>query len=129
MFSKDFYLTNVLYIPDFSFNLNSVISLIRQLQCILLLMDNVCLIQKKNFLRKIGLTKIIGGLYIYQYDQAQPFIKSVMAVSNVSPNNCYNKDFRDEDLWHYRLGYLSFNRLNELQKLFIGIKCNKIVKP
>src|SRR2546428_28517 len=52
-----------------------------------------------------------------------------MAVSSIKFSHQYERQFEEDDIWHYRLGHLSMNRLLTLQKSVPIIKCNKAAKP
>ncbi|XP_014523577.1 uncharacterized protein LOC106779879 [Vigna radiata var. radiata] len=65
-FSKDFVIFNVLYIPNFSFNLISVQSLIKDLDCRLTFSSKGCQIRKNSTLKMIGSANSHKGLYYLQ---------------------------------------------------------------
>jgi hypothetical protein len=60
--SEHLILTNVLYVPSFSFNLISVAKLIKQLKCCLILINNYCFIQNLVKWRTIGVGEEKDGL-------------------------------------------------------------------
>jgi len=68
-FSLTFYLTNVLYVPHFSFNLNSVSQLIKILNCKLIFSSLGCDIQDSQSNATIGSANHAGGLYFYKHVQ------------------------------------------------------------
>ncbi|KAF1875882.1 hypothetical protein Lal_00006513, partial [Lupinus albus] len=63
MFSNCFYLTNVYYIPEFSFNLISVSKLTNRLNCFLTFCKTNCKIQEEITLKMIGAAEENRGLY------------------------------------------------------------------
>ncbi|XP_014500575.1 uncharacterized protein LOC106761528 [Vigna radiata var. radiata] len=65
-FSENFIIFNVLYIPEFSFNLISVQSLTRDLNCVLTFSSKSCQIQDSSTLKMIGHAKVLKGLYYLQ---------------------------------------------------------------
>jgi len=52
--NQDHVLDNVLYIPNFTFNLLSVVKLIDNLSCVIIFYSNGCHIKDKNSLKVIG---------------------------------------------------------------------------
>lgn len=63
-FSDQVYLTDVLYIPSFTFNLISVSKLIVNLHCCLNFHPIGCSIQDNSFMRTIGAAELRASLYI-----------------------------------------------------------------
>ncbi|XP_014489819.1 uncharacterized protein LOC106752622 [Vigna radiata var. radiata] len=96
-FSKDFIIFNVLYIPDFCFNLISVQSLIKDLDCNLTFSSKTCQIRENHTLKMIGCADSWEGVY---YLQAFP--KPDQRYTLKSTFSCKNVDV---SLWHYRLGH------------------------
>ncbi|XP_057984436.1 uncharacterized protein LOC131169285 [Hevea brasiliensis] len=80
-FSSSLVLYNVLYIPQFKFNLISVSKLTSSLPCELIFRNDQCSIQNLNTSRKFGLAKVHGGLYAL-INPAQPS-PNVMSFVNV----------------------------------------------
>jgi len=97
-FSKKFMIFNVLYILEFSFNLISVQSLIKDLNCRLIFSDEHCQIQHNTSYMKIGRASMLKGLY---YLDDCPHISEDHLSFNIALN-C-SKD--NIDVWHYRLGH------------------------
>jgi len=62
-FTNDFIIYNVLYIPDFSFNLIYVQSLIKDLNCRLIFSNEHCQIQNNTSYKTIGRASMLKGLY------------------------------------------------------------------
>jgi len=102
-YSPTFYLTNVLYVPNFSFNLISVSQLIKTLNCKHIFSSLGCDIQDSQSNAMIGLANHAGGLYFYK-----PIQTHDNNISLLSLNNCNVKNI---NLWHSKLGHLSNYRL------------------
>jgi hypothetical protein len=96
----------VLYLPDFNVNLMSVSRLAKQHACVISFENDLCIIQEKATMRKIGLAKQLDGLYYWKLRQVSSLVRSNV----VSANN--------SRLWHLRLGHLSAERINCLNKKF-----------
>ncbi|WVZ08815.1 hypothetical protein V8G54_022161 [Vigna mungo] len=115
-FSKDFVLFNVLYIPDFSFNLISVQSLTKDLNCSLTFSSRDCQIRENSTLKMIGGASSHKGLYYLQDfpcpDQNFVF-KSVFSFKHV-----------DINLWHYRLGHPGHKIVKQICELFPYVQIN-----
>jgi hypothetical protein len=62
-FSKDFYLNDVLLVPNFNFNLISVIKLTDSLDCELIFSKIACHLQDQSTMKKIGVADRRSGLY------------------------------------------------------------------
>jgi hypothetical protein len=91
-FNKNLFLTDVLYIPDFNFNLISITRLTNTIYCELLIDKHSCLIQEKQSSKMIGLAKCSNGLYIL--DDAAPMIKHASVACNFHSlnNNIWHQD-------------------------------------
>ena len=96
-FPANLFITNVLYIPQCSFNLVSISKLTSNLK----FTDNGYEIQETHALRTIGVARLRNGLYTLDSHEVQ--------VCNVSSDlNSCSPDF---NLWHFRLGHPSYARL------------------
>jgi len=85
--NQDHVLDNVLYIPNFTFNL-SVAKLIDNLSCVIVFDSNGCHINDKTSLKMIGSAEMQGRLYIlrvpsYQSLQIKP-VKSTHITNIVN---------------------------------------------
>jgi len=88
-------------------NLISLSKLIKEQNCILQFEADVCIIQKRNNLKKIGLVEERHGLYYMKIDDKN----NQVSVSSVSASEKLHKEHvPDEVLWHLRLGHLSKDR-------------------
>ncbi|XP_050217801.1 uncharacterized protein LOC126668656 [Mercurialis annua] len=124
-FSKDFILHNVLFVPEFAFNLISTSKLTAQHDICLIIHKNVCIIQDIINWKMIGLAKQIYGLYYLDKDQFRE--NNASACVNSVGSGCLNSSGLIEtidvnSLWHFRLGHLSNDRLKCLQNIDSSIK-------
>ena len=105
-FSDDLILTDVLYIPEFTFNLISITKLTNSLSCQLIFSPNHCLIQERHSLKTIGSAEVRDGLYMLTSS-----CKSHVPCSLVN-----NVVVTAANAWHFRLGHLSHDKLGILCK-------------
>ncbi|OMO88956.1 Integrase, catalytic core [Corchorus capsularis] len=128
-FNDSLILFDVLYVPDFTFNLVSVGKLTSDLHCCLITVSSHCVIQDINHWKMIGTAERSDGLYKLQrhtmkHATAMPVIETVDSVqcslpidsasvqsSNVVSNSISCKTDANSVLWHNRLGHLSNSRL------------------
>lgn len=87
-------LTNVLYVPDFKFNLLSVAKLTRDLSCSVSFFPKFCVLQGLYSGRVIGIGKEDSGLYLLKDELTAVVGATIKAVNQT-------------DLWHIRLGHPS----------------------
>ncbi|KAL4324612.1 hypothetical protein GQ457_11G008400 [Hibiscus cannabinus] len=114
--SPSLVLRDVLFVPQFQFNLLSVSSLITDSNLSILFCKSECLIQDLH--RVIGKGEVCQGLYLLQ-----PVIQSSTIVNNVvSENVNVNHAFIS---WHDRLGHPS-DRILHLLRDVLPSSCNKI---
>lgn len=66
-FSDSFYLTDVLYIPNFCTNLISVPKITKNLKWNIIFNSYQCFIQGTHTLKKIGATELHDGLYVLTF--------------------------------------------------------------
>jgi len=97
-FSENFIIFNVLYIPEFTFNLISVQTLIKDLNCVLTFSSKMCQIQSSPTLKTIGHAEFVNGLY-YLHSFSVSNKNSVCSSITLNCNN------NNADLWHFRLGH------------------------
>ena len=115
---------NVLYIPNFTFNLLSVAKLIDNLSCVITFDSSGCHIQDKNSLKMIGLTEMQDRLYILRIPSHQNLqIKPVKSPHITNTVNFTTSDL--ENLWHFRLGLASNKYIDVIKNKFPFIKYNK----
>ena len=88
IFNKKFFLTDVLYVPEFTFNLVSASKLSTNLKCHLIFSSTNCVIQDNQTKERIGIVKAKDGLYVFQSSAFQN-----TAANNVIPSfHCTVKD-------------------------------------
>jgi len=102
-------------VPNFKFNLFSISKLLTSTNYILNFFNFQYEIQEKKLL--IGLAKLKHGLY-----HLETYTKSKNTPSKATfINNFSTPPITNSNLWHFRLGHLSSNRLNTLHKNFLFI--------
>jgi transposase InsO family protein len=107
---------DVLFLPDFAVNLISVSKLCKEQDCIVNFETNQCVIQEKKDMRKIGLAEEIDGLY---YLKAEKKTQKQAKVSSVSVSNKKSDSIVPPGiLWHLRLGHLSHDRMQCMNKMY-----------
>jgi len=109
-FSPILILYDVLYVPDFNYNLLSVSKLNSSLNNIVNFNGFQCLIQDKKTMRMIGSGDKREDLYYLNFDSKLACSASKTIHSNIP--------LPDSALWHFRLGHLSFSRMNFLKSCF-----------
>jgi hypothetical protein len=107
--SSTLILTNVLYVPFFSFNLISVSQLTKTISCCLLFFANTCYIHHLHPWKTIGVGRESGGLFHLQCtpDSSIPCLSPTthsFSVTTPIPSSTY----------HCRLGHLSDARMKLL---------------
>jgi hypothetical protein len=115
IFDKNLYLTDVLYFPEFSFNLISVPRLTCSLKCQLIFDNDKCLIQDSYSQKMIGAASLDNGLYLL----TQPSITLGPTSLNFCTQTCLslaNNRHKNVDCntWHMRFGHASYAKLVEL---------------
>ena len=108
---------NVLFSPNFSFNLISITKLTSHQYCQLIFSPNLCVIQDISTLKRIGTTRVEGGLYILKDSGCtcnSPTLPSFIR------NTIADKTF---DLWHFRLGHTPLDRINVIHNKFPIVLC------
>jgi len=103
-FSEFLFLVDVLYIPNFNFNLISVSELVSSLKCELVFSHSSCIIQDSKTKRKIGTVDVHAGLYTLVL---QPIVSHFIQYAIAHPQ-CNKLPI---DLWHFRLGHPSHQRM------------------
>ncbi|KZV15509.1 hypothetical protein F511_38613 [Dorcoceras hygrometricum] len=101
MLLPEIILQNVLFVPQFKFNLLSISSLTKQILCSVSFSSELCQIQVLNQARTIGTGRRVGDLYILN-SPSSPRMKVCATVHSKT------------QLWHYRLGHISLPRLSIL---------------
>nr|KYP57023.1 Retrovirus-related Pol polyprotein from transposon TNT 1-94 [Cajanus cajan] len=117
-FTESFFLTDVLYIPSFTFNLISISKLVSSLKCELIFYLNSCVIQDMTNKQKIGTVDVNGGLYQITL---KPVISHSVCTSVVHPR-CNKIPI---DLWHFRLGHIYHDRMQCMKQYYPCLISNK----
>jgi hypothetical protein len=123
--SDSLHIQNVLYLPQFAVNLISVSKLCKEQGCILNFEANQCIIQDKRAMKKIGLAEEVDGLY---YLKAMKETQRVAKISSIFA--LHNKDSSlvpSGVLWHLRLGHVSHDRMQCMNKLYSYISVSSHV--
>ncbi|XP_072074043.1 uncharacterized protein [Arachis hypogaea] len=122
IFSKTFFLTKVLYIPSFKFNLISVSKTTNLLKCEFFFDEKCYKIQDCLSLKMIGVAEQRKGLYAFE--DLKPIrnfqLRPAIAVAFFTPQTQHlsnsnklhdNKNRSTSNLWHLRLGHLPNDRI------------------
>ncbi|CAH9086226.1 unnamed protein product, partial [Cuscuta europaea] len=107
--NNDFTLHNVLYVPQFNFNLISISSLVSHENIYVHFTSNHATLQDLLTNKMIGYADLQSGLYIY--NTSKLFLSNKLSLVNSA--NIPSLDNKN-DVWHYRLGHLPFNKLKSI---------------
>lgn len=110
-------LHNVLFLPNFSFNIISVSRLTASSACFLTFYSSFCQIHSLHPLLMIGSAKHFEGLYILTADKNPPAPSGIANLTTTSNDSAFT-------LWHHRLGHLSHSTFSQLHKTVSDISCN-----
>ena len=116
--SASIILSNVLYIPSFTFNLIYIPKLVSSTNCKLNFSSTSCILQATNTQARIDTAKVRDGLY-----HVTPNHITTHAIHStiVHPKcNIIPIDFR-----HFCMGHLSFERLQLMQSCYFFLRNNK----
>jgi len=108
-FNDKFVIKNVLYVPNFSFNLISISRLTTSLKCELIFSFSECLIQNFITKDKIGTIDVMAGLYVF----------------NKGDKNILSCATKQTNIRHLRMGHPSKERLKVLQTYYPNIHIDK----
>ena len=100
--SRDYYLDDVLYVPNFNCTLISVSRLLRQTRCIAIFTDTLCVLQNRFTKTLIGTSEEREGVYYF------------IGVKAASVNKTAGRTASTSELWHRRFGHPSFRVLSFL---------------
>ncbi|XP_016445850.1 uncharacterized protein LOC107771034 [Nicotiana tabacum] len=133
--SNDLELYNVLYVPNFKYNLLSVSKLTKELKCCALIFHEFCIFQSLYNSRVSGIGKEKDGLYILQPAKIPPpvkvpdtpsapalnsFISSATPYPNIlipESSNITSKPCSHPSIWHQRLGHAPVAVLQKIPSL------------
>jgi len=104
-------LLDVLYIPTFAFNLISISKLVSSTNCTLIFSSTSSTLQDTSNRVKIGTVEVRHGLYQLTPDQIIP---NTICSTIVHPK-C---NIIPIDLWHFRMGHPSSERLQCMQSYY-----------
>jgi hypothetical protein len=109
--TSSLFLTDVLCVPSFSFNLISISKLTNSPSRCVFFLSHFCFIQDLVAWRRIGLGRKRNGLYFLQVSTTATKPHSFPSVAvHTAVNNTPTFD-----VWHHRLGHPSFSRLSLLK--------------
>lgn len=103
--SRDYYLSDVLYIPDFTCTLIFMSRLLKQTGCVAIFTDTLCVFQDRFTRTRIGTGEERDGVYYFT------------GVSAARVHRTDSTKTSKSELWHRRLGHPSFRILSALPVL------------
>ena len=114
-------LDNVLYVPDFKYNLVSITKLTSQLNTFVIFTDENCLLQdpslKNNFALGVLGTRV-NDLYVFNHDHIKSTLSFSLSVFSSLPNTkafASNSNVQSNVMiWHKRFGHASIETLHKL---------------
>ena len=115
--SPNITLHDVLYIPAFTFNLISISKLVSSVNCELIFSSTSCTLQEMNNHTKIGTVEAKHGLYYLVPNQLTT--KTVNSI--ITHPQCTVIPI---DLWHFRLGHPSHERLRCMKTCYPFLRNN-----
>jgi len=104
--SEKLFLQDVLYIPDFDYNLISVSRLVSNHNLELIFFSKYCIIQDIKTKERIGIVDVEAGLYAVCLQSTDSCCLNVTALHD------------DTDIWHVRMGHLSAGRLEIMKRQY-----------
>jgi len=116
--SDSLHIHDVLYLPAFAVNLIPVSKMCKEQDCIVNFEANLCIIQEKKDMRKIGLAEERDGLYYLKAEKKTEKTKQAKISSISISNNKSTSAVPLGILWHLRLGHLSHDRIQCMNKLY-----------
>jgi hypothetical protein len=123
--------TDVLCVPSFSFNLLSIRKLIKSFNYCFLFFANYCFIQNLATWMTIGAGREANGLFylLEKPELHQPNISSSCIFNSAPFQFSLNVKSVSIDIWHYRLGHLSYSRFKLLRSNNPQISCDLLSLP
>ena len=104
-------LTEVLHIPDFHFNLLSVSKLTKQYSANVIFTPNVCLLQGHTLGKDLILGRKHVGLYCLEKGTRLQVSQTNVSQQVPSAKGIFSANLSVSELWHFRLGHLSFEQM------------------
>jgi len=134
-FSRNLFLTHVLYSPTFKLNLISISKLCDSLSCYVQFSSNSCAIQDLSTQKMIDLGEKLNGLYRLVVNASASSHPHLFPINKIPSTICnsasslvspvHNSNVIPASaLWHFRLGHLSHQRLVFMQTLYPSISCD-----
>lgn len=117
-------LTDVLYIPQFKFNLLSIYKLTFANQCKVIFSPIFCGIQDLHTQRMIGHVSLHNNLYIFHHSDFHKSCNFNSAVPQSINTVKHNSDTTNLDIWHCRLGHPCNQVLQQLCTQFPYVSYN-----
>jgi len=127
---KNLILHHVLFVPYFQFNLLSVKRLSEQLKCRVIFSEDSCVLQGPSLKRPLEIGKSIQGLYIVDGTTSKKLELDEISAAKCSYSFCRDKKQLSEqysftchkdhslaNLWHMRMGHISFRKLSYMSVL------------
>lgn len=125
IFQKKNYLHNVLYIPQFQFNLISFYQLTQSLKCKIIFSHGFCGIQDHHTHQMIWHVKLVNNLYVLtQSPSTFNCTNSLSIPSTVATVNSKQSDFVFY-IWYFRLGHPSLKIMQLIYNIFPYVTFNK----
>lgn len=113
MLNNGIVLKNVLYVPEFRFNLIAISKIASDMKCVVHFEASKCYIQESLKKRTWLLGESKAGLYIFQDTK-------IIAIVNTAVEKALHTPIKPKfvlykaKLWHLRMGHLPINRLKFL---------------
>lgn len=111
-------MSDILYIPSFTFNLMSISKLVSSTNCKLIFSSTSFILQDMNTQARIGIVEVRDGLYHLTPNH----ITTYALHSTIVHPKC---NIIPIDLWHFRMGHLSFEQLQLMQSCYPFLRNNK----
>ncbi|XP_075098916.1 uncharacterized protein LOC142175815 [Nicotiana tabacum] len=107
-------LEDILFVPEFKFNLISVSKLTRQLCCSVNFFSDFCLFQDLYNGKVRGIGRERGGMYILKKKLKGDLEKFIKGIRKFASTTTTRSNKEGEVLWHKRLGHASVSTMKNL---------------
>lgn len=124
-FNNDITLTDVLYVPDFKFNLISIPKLCKDLQCEVVFSDLGCSLQGP-LMRPLPLGKMVNGLYYLEDTLTHSIHPSSIhpsCSSSIGNGSSFKGVVKNLLITHLRLGHMPVDKFQYVKNVFNNEKC------
>ena len=105
-------LLNALHVPDFQYNLLSASKLAKQLSAQVIFSPDHCFLQVPSMKQPLAIGKEVGGLYLVDHTSCTSSLASTSFSS--LPDKSFFCSMSTLELWHCRLGHMSFTNMKHL---------------